>query len=144
MPEYENIDEDHIVPCFPSTSASSPEFSKKTEAITFLLQAKGKRRLSAFKIKYSKRISLSLKFRVWKAKVDKECEKEIAERKKNFLRLKRERERLLTGQSELAMKCEALTENTRLLRASFERHQALYLQSIVHSFLQAKEMSTYM
>ncbi|CAB3403841.1 unnamed protein product [Caenorhabditis bovis] len=122
--------------CSPSTSSSSSSSASSSPSTT----SNSPRKLG--KKKSGKWNYLGERRRTRKV-TDKQQEKKLAAQMANIERLKRERELLRSGQSQVALMCNELTENARSLRRTYETHQAAIYQTLVASVIESSRPRSY-
>ncbi|CAI5441516.1 unnamed protein product [Caenorhabditis angaria] len=134
------------------SSSASPTrrrvHKKRSSQPHFLGERRRIRKTPACRVKHAKKLASASKLRLWKNKIEKEHKKRLEQHVKNLERLERRREMLHSGQSEIAIICDTVTENARSLRASYERQQAVLYQTLIATAisstnLQSNQSQTY-
>ncbi|CAL2032163.1 unnamed protein product [Caenorhabditis brenneri] len=115
-------------------------FSKTKKSVMTSLRRSSRKFVTVGR-KYAKRLSSSsaAKLRLVKHKIDKQYQQKLAETKARIERLKREREELHAGNSQIAILCEEVTTSARSLRETYERQRPVIFHAVLSNFLEQVE-----
>ncbi|EGT41346.1 hypothetical protein CAEBREN_17578 [Caenorhabditis brenneri] len=89
--------------------------------------------------KTKKSVMTSLRRSSRKFVTDKQYQQKLAETKARIERLKREREELHAGNSQIAILCEEVTTSARSLRETYERQRPVIFHAVLSNFLEQVE-----